>query len=40
VEAIAACRDERAIARFLRRLADHLDDIKPAPGSNRPPRAA
>ena len=40
VKAIAACRDDRAIARFLRRLADHLDDMRPKSGSKGPSRAA
>jgi hypothetical protein len=43
VRAISACHGDRdrAIARFLLRLADRLqDDVRPTSGSNGPPRAA
>jgi len=40
VEAIEKCGDDAAVARFLRLLADRLDDRKSLPGSNGPPRAA
>jgi hypothetical protein len=43
VRVIAARKDDRdrTIAKFLLRLGDRLqDDGRPAPGSNRPPRAA
>ena len=42
VRAISACRGDRdrAIARFLLRLADHLDDMRPKSRSSGPSRAA
>ena len=40
VEAIDRCGDDRALTRFLRRLADHWDDRKTTSRPGGPPRAA